>query len=227
MRYLTASSPECRSRKIKCDEQKPECGQCLKTGRSCRILDSLFKPHSYSFMVTPAEKSSPVEVQKSSRRREGTDARSGDGVSHNGMTLRSYRWSITNHQLKTRQIQRREKMLLNGQLVHLTETMLTRENLIQPRSTKPGQNILKPRLQRSRAVNIWTPQRGCTRALTAFQPLPAKIAIKTAARSHSSFVTSPKALASGWTYAEANPISAKTLLPSPTGVRLYVMLPVH
>ncbi|KAJ0417280.1 hypothetical protein BJY00DRAFT_209952 [Aspergillus carlsbadensis] len=47
--------PECRSRKIKCDEQKPECGQCLKSGRACRIIDSIFKPHSYSFLTTPAQ----------------------------------------------------------------------------------------------------------------------------------------------------------------------------
>ncbi|CBF80615.1 Zn(II)2Cys6 transcription factor domain-containing protein [Aspergillus nidulans FGSC A4] len=43
--------PECRSRKIKCDEQTPQCGQCLKTGRVCRIVDSLFKPHSYTFLA--------------------------------------------------------------------------------------------------------------------------------------------------------------------------------
>ncbi|KAL2816518.1 hypothetical protein BJX63DRAFT_138374 [Aspergillus granulosus] len=47
--------PECRSRRIKCDEQRPECGQCLKSGRACRIIDSLFKPHSYSFLTTPAQ----------------------------------------------------------------------------------------------------------------------------------------------------------------------------
>ncbi|KAL4785015.1 hypothetical protein BJX76DRAFT_325780 [Aspergillus varians] len=53
--------PECRSRKIKCDEQKPECGQCLKTGRVCRIVDSLFKPHSYSFQVIPAQQAPSAE----------------------------------------------------------------------------------------------------------------------------------------------------------------------
>ncbi|KAL3458309.1 hypothetical protein BJX64DRAFT_302060 [Aspergillus heterothallicus] len=47
--------PECRSRKIKCDEQRPECGQCLKSGRACRIIDSLFKPHSYSFLPISAQ----------------------------------------------------------------------------------------------------------------------------------------------------------------------------
>ncbi|KAL3471168.1 hypothetical protein BJX99DRAFT_32332 [Aspergillus californicus] len=46
--------PDCRSRKIKCDERKPECGQCLKSGRLCRILDSIFKPHSYTFSVASA-----------------------------------------------------------------------------------------------------------------------------------------------------------------------------
>ncbi|KAL2867667.1 Zn(II)2Cys6 transcription factor [Aspergillus lucknowensis] len=52
--------PECRSRKIKCDEQKPECGQCLKTGRACTIIDSLFKPHSYSFLAAPAQGAPPT-----------------------------------------------------------------------------------------------------------------------------------------------------------------------
>ncbi|KAL4804688.1 hypothetical protein BDV18DRAFT_26830 [Aspergillus unguis] len=49
--------PECRRRRIKCDEKKPECGQCLKSGRHCEILDSLFKPHSLTFAVNeqPAE----------------------------------------------------------------------------------------------------------------------------------------------------------------------------
>ncbi|KAL4905545.1 hypothetical protein BDW74DRAFT_177915 [Aspergillus multicolor] len=51
--------PECRSRKIKCDEQRPECGQCLKTGRTCRIVDSLFKQHSYTFLAQSPPKSKP------------------------------------------------------------------------------------------------------------------------------------------------------------------------
>ncbi|RDW68887.1 Zn(II)2Cys6 transcription factor [Aspergillus mulundensis] len=49
--------PECRSRKIKCDEQRPECGQCLKAGRVCRMVDSLFKPHSYTFLAQTPPKS--------------------------------------------------------------------------------------------------------------------------------------------------------------------------
>ncbi|KAL4789648.1 hypothetical protein BDV19DRAFT_20712 [Aspergillus venezuelensis] len=47
--------PECRSRKIKCDEKQPECGQCLKSGRACRIIDSIFKPHEYTFKTTPVK----------------------------------------------------------------------------------------------------------------------------------------------------------------------------
>ncbi|KAF9888550.1 hypothetical protein FE257_008481 [Aspergillus nanangensis] len=43
--------PECRKRKIKCDEQKPECGQCLRGGRSCHIIDTLFRPHTYTFLT--------------------------------------------------------------------------------------------------------------------------------------------------------------------------------
>jgi hypothetical protein len=43
------SSPECRRRKIKCDEQRPRCGQCQKGGRNCHILDSVFKKHAFQF----------------------------------------------------------------------------------------------------------------------------------------------------------------------------------
>ncbi|OJJ77794.1 hypothetical protein ASPBRDRAFT_37038 [Aspergillus brasiliensis CBS 101740] len=43
---------------MKCDEQKPECGQCLRAGRSCRIIDGLFRPHSYSFLVSSSSSSS-------------------------------------------------------------------------------------------------------------------------------------------------------------------------
>ncbi|RAH63514.1 hypothetical protein BO85DRAFT_387894 [Aspergillus piperis CBS 112811] len=50
--------PECRRRKTKCDEQKPECGQCLRAGRACRIIDGLFRPHSYSFLVSSSSSSS-------------------------------------------------------------------------------------------------------------------------------------------------------------------------
>ncbi|KAL4812250.1 hypothetical protein BDW67DRAFT_170427 [Aspergillus spinulosporus] len=49
--------PECRSRKIKCDEQTPQCAQCLKSGRVCRIIDSLFKPHSYTFLAQTSPES--------------------------------------------------------------------------------------------------------------------------------------------------------------------------
>ncbi|KAH8703134.1 hypothetical protein BGW36DRAFT_422708 [Talaromyces proteolyticus] len=40
--------PECRRRKIKCDESQPRCGQCQKGGRKCRILDSVFKQHAFT-----------------------------------------------------------------------------------------------------------------------------------------------------------------------------------
>ncbi|KAB8228170.1 Zn(II)2Cys6 transcription factor domain-containing protein [Aspergillus alliaceus] len=48
---------DCRKRKIKCDEQQPECGQCRRGGRTCHIIDSLFKPHSYSFITSPQQHS--------------------------------------------------------------------------------------------------------------------------------------------------------------------------
>ncbi|KAL4971940.1 hypothetical protein BDW66DRAFT_164583 [Aspergillus desertorum] len=55
--------PECRNRKVKCDEQTPQCGQCLKTGRVCRIVDSLFKPHSYTFLAQTSAKSNSQTVR--------------------------------------------------------------------------------------------------------------------------------------------------------------------
>ncbi|KAL4770526.1 hypothetical protein BDW60DRAFT_217943 [Aspergillus nidulans var. acristatus] len=55
--------PECRSRKIKCDEQTPQCAQCLKTGRVCRIVDSLFKPHSYTFLAQTSPESNSRDVR--------------------------------------------------------------------------------------------------------------------------------------------------------------------
>ncbi|KAL4735947.1 hypothetical protein BDV11DRAFT_208054 [Aspergillus similis] len=64
--------PECRSRKIKCDEQTPQCAQCLKTGRICRIVDSLFKTHSYTFLTqtSPRSKSQTLRAVRAG----GTDA---------------------------------------------------------------------------------------------------------------------------------------------------------
>lgn len=54
---------------MKCDEQKPECGECLRTGRVCRIIDSLFRPHSYSFLESPSLL--PQRTRPSSRREFG------------------------------------------------------------------------------------------------------------------------------------------------------------
>ena len=42
-------SPQCRARKIKCDENRPECTRCVESGRACRIIDGLFRPHSFTF----------------------------------------------------------------------------------------------------------------------------------------------------------------------------------
>ncbi|KAJ5595441.1 uncharacterized protein N7459_001649 [Penicillium hispanicum] len=52
--------PECRARKIKCDENRPECTRCLESGRACRIIDGLFRPHSLTFSTSSARaKGSP------------------------------------------------------------------------------------------------------------------------------------------------------------------------
>ncbi|KAJ5975106.1 hypothetical protein N7481_008813 [Penicillium waksmanii] len=56
--------PECRERKIKCDETRPECKQCLKSGRACRIIDGLFRAHSLSI---PTKTESTSRLKKSPR----------------------------------------------------------------------------------------------------------------------------------------------------------------
>ncbi|KAL4916445.1 hypothetical protein BDW62DRAFT_106330 [Aspergillus aurantiobrunneus] len=76
--------PECRSRKIKCDEQRPECGQCLKTGRTCRIIDSLFKPHSYSFLTAPPKKTSSTASLSPSREKNSGGLLPQDDAPANG-----------------------------------------------------------------------------------------------------------------------------------------------
>ncbi|KAJ5081794.1 hypothetical protein NUU61_010058 [Penicillium alfredii] len=48
--------PECRARKIKCDENRPQCNRCLESGRACRIIDGLFRPHCFTF-ATPTPSS--------------------------------------------------------------------------------------------------------------------------------------------------------------------------
>ncbi|KAJ5100428.1 hypothetical protein N7456_006480 [Penicillium angulare] len=48
--------PECRKRKIKCDEKQPECTQCVKARRSCRIIDGLFRHSSLSFPIVSSSR---------------------------------------------------------------------------------------------------------------------------------------------------------------------------
>lgn len=42
---LTHISPECRRRKVKCDERYPQCTQCEEADLVCHLQDSLFKMH--------------------------------------------------------------------------------------------------------------------------------------------------------------------------------------
>lgn len=51
--HLRFSSPQCRRRKIKCDEQRPECGQCSRSGRACELVDGAFKHHVFSVDSAP------------------------------------------------------------------------------------------------------------------------------------------------------------------------------
>ncbi|CAI6032609.1 unnamed protein product [Clonostachys chloroleuca] len=48
----SGNSPECRRRKVKCDEKQPRCGQCERRDGNCHLKDSIFKQHVFS----------PVEV---------------------------------------------------------------------------------------------------------------------------------------------------------------------
>lgn len=56
-------SSECRKRKIKCDETHPQCGQCRRAGRSCPILDSLFRQHALTFSVPAAAETAEQAAQ--------------------------------------------------------------------------------------------------------------------------------------------------------------------
>lgn len=50
-------SPECRRRRIKCDEKQPQCGQCQQRGRDCTLQDAKFR------IFQPAQPgSSPARV---------------------------------------------------------------------------------------------------------------------------------------------------------------------
>jgi hypothetical protein len=69
-------SPECRKRKVKCDERRPVCGQCQKSGRDCHIFDTLFRPHTLSFETTVthgARKHSPLTSSQVSREGSGDE----------------------------------------------------------------------------------------------------------------------------------------------------------
>ncbi|KAL8728283.1 MAG: hypothetical protein Q9181_005398 [Wetmoreana brouardii] len=45
----------CRSRKLKCDEQKPTCGQCAKAKRPCRPCDSVVFRHQQNASLNSAD----------------------------------------------------------------------------------------------------------------------------------------------------------------------------
>ncbi|KAI9930830.1 hypothetical protein AWENTII_007172 [Aspergillus wentii] len=59
--------PECRKRKIKCDENRPECGQCLRSGRVCHVVDSLFRQHCYTFLATSQQTDQPQHPPETTR----------------------------------------------------------------------------------------------------------------------------------------------------------------
>ncbi|KAE8391993.1 hypothetical protein BDV23DRAFT_171336 [Aspergillus alliaceus] len=65
--------------------QSAECGQCRRGGRTCHIIDSLFKPHSYSFITSPQQHShsSPgngTESSQTPHERGETSATPCDGL---------------------------------------------------------------------------------------------------------------------------------------------------
>ncbi|KAI1038932.1 hypothetical protein LB503_007946 [Fusarium chuoi] len=65
----------CRIRKIKCDEAKPFCEKCVKTGRKCDGYESVFRP----FSNTPQPTSKPdAAASGHDRAKEGPPLSTGD-----------------------------------------------------------------------------------------------------------------------------------------------------
>ncbi|KAM0226800.1 hypothetical protein ACHAPO_012066 [Fusarium lateritium] len=61
-RKVKTGCATCRIRKIKCDEAKPFCQKCVKTGRTCDGYESVFRP----FSSPPASSSNKTNVTKAS-----------------------------------------------------------------------------------------------------------------------------------------------------------------
>jgi len=54
-------SQTCRQRKLKCDEQKPNCGQCAKGARDCVPSDGVIFRHQQNASMNGTEESSANE----------------------------------------------------------------------------------------------------------------------------------------------------------------------
>ncbi|KAM0475676.1 hypothetical protein ACHAP7_007173 [Fusarium lateritium] len=62
-RKVKTGCATCRIRKIKCDETKPACQKCVKTGRTCDGYESLFRP--YPNQPTDNDRGSQADAAKS------------------------------------------------------------------------------------------------------------------------------------------------------------------
>ncbi|CEI68087.1 hypothetical protein FVEN_g7645 [Fusarium venenatum] len=79
-RKVKTGCATCRIRKIKCDEAKPFCQKCVKTGRTCDGYESVFRP----FSSPPASSSNRIDVRKTS------PESAGDSIPLDPITLNRY-----------------------------------------------------------------------------------------------------------------------------------------
>lgn len=68
-------SLECRTRRIKCDESKPACTQCRRTHRSCSILESVFRPSSYTSLAVHESEACTSDATEPPSLRSGLEYR--------------------------------------------------------------------------------------------------------------------------------------------------------
>jgi hypothetical protein len=50
---------------VKCDEQRPECGQCVRTGRRCQLSEGVFRHHEFSSSGPSWSQQQPETLQTS------------------------------------------------------------------------------------------------------------------------------------------------------------------
>ncbi|KAJ8116905.1 hypothetical protein ONZ43_g4333 [Nemania bipapillata] len=63
---------ECRRRKIKCDEEQPQCGQCLRRRRTCTLQDSQFR---HVFPIQQGSSRVGADIQSDATAKKASDTR--------------------------------------------------------------------------------------------------------------------------------------------------------